>query len=347
MASAGPKPRPSGAIAEEVKVAATPLLGFPGARAYHTSVVLGNQEYYFDAAGIVSVPALWSHHARGQEVETSGWRATEVISVGFTALGGRGLMRGLEQHFQCGSYDVLLKNCNTFTDAALYFLTRNRLDARFSRLERLVASARPFSTQLLAGIARLLAGPREDGTAPQAYAPNPCVEGFAIENVIANIDALDAGGSPRKRSRHGRRARSSRAARSGPCGTDGPCAPFCKNFGACFQPPSESFVSLAEAATSAAFEFEDLPNVGRLLTQSELHTAGAKSGPLSPSCVDGVPLPPVRPPSPPAPPPPPARRASVGEGRLASTTLQIPLPPPPPQATRPWQGGVYLTRSAT
>ena len=48
-----------------------------------------------------------------------------------------------------GTYDVFYKNCNTFSDAALYFLTGTRMPACYNRIERFVTATKPVSVGLL------------------------------------------------------------------------------------------------------------------------------------------------------------------------------------------------------
>lgn len=172
---------------ETVKVAATPILRVAGAVAYHTSVVVGTHEYYFDAEGIICVPALWSHN---HLIASCPGNTTELVQVGQTVFDGQALRRGLSQYFQVGSYDVLLKNCNSFADVAVYFLTRSRLEGRFSRIDRFIANTRPLSTRLLAALVCLATGRTgAGGTAPHEYEPNPHAVGFTVEGAIAAIDA--------------------------------------------------------------------------------------------------------------------------------------------------------------
>lgn len=173
-----------------MKVAATPILNIAGACAYHTSLVMGVHEYYFDTDGIVCVPALWSH----QHMSTSGENSTtELVPVGRSALDGQELRRALARYFKAGSYDVLMKNCNSFTEVAVYFLTRTRLEGRFSRVERLMVNTRPFSTQLLVLFARLAIAATGQGStseAPQEYKPNPEADGFSVANTIAVFEGV-------------------------------------------------------------------------------------------------------------------------------------------------------------
>lgn len=176
--------------AGEVLMAATPIFQFAGVAAYHTSVVLGDMEFYFNQQGITASPALWSHLI-GQEERPLGLQ-TEVLGLGDSPVSGLALMRGLQPFFADGSYDLLRKNCNTFTDAALYFLTRTRLDSRFSRLERMILAASPVSTGMLNGLlwARVLRGGEDEKASELAM--NPLAQDFSVEDVVAQCDALDA-----------------------------------------------------------------------------------------------------------------------------------------------------------
>lgn len=171
-------------------MAATVLMQVAGICAYHTSVILGEKEYFFDSEGIASGPALWSHHGGvpGQPVVLTS--ATEVFTIGFSHLNGTALCQGLDNFFSLGSYDVILKNCNSFTDAACYFLTRRRLHGKYTRLERLLAGTRPVSTKLLSALLGALVAGDED--AAQEYVPNPRAENFSVEDIVASCDSLDA-----------------------------------------------------------------------------------------------------------------------------------------------------------
>ena len=40
------------------------------------------------------------------------------------------MLSALRPHFQGGSYDLLRKNCNSFSDCAVFYLLRQRIDAR-------------------------------------------------------------------------------------------------------------------------------------------------------------------------------------------------------------------------
>lgn len=175
----------------EVRVAATEILRIAGVSAYHTSVILDSKEYFFDSLGIVAAPALWSHLV-GQARREEGLR-TEVLDVGRSSHGPLALAHVMRPWFEKGSYDVLYKNCNSFTDATLYFLTGGRLEGRFSRLESMLIATDPVSTGLLN---RLLKASIEYATGESAledhlYVTNPLAKEFSIDEFIASCDAQE------------------------------------------------------------------------------------------------------------------------------------------------------------
>jgi len=77
----------------------------------------------------------------------------------------------LEPHFEAGTYDLLRKNCNTFSDCALYFLIQRRLHSRYVKLERL-GSMLPAVVQLVSG---------------GIYERNPLADDFCTEKLIRSI----------------------------------------------------------------------------------------------------------------------------------------------------------------
>ncbi|CAE7677233.1 spin [Symbiodinium pilosum] len=46
----------------------------------------------------------------------------QVVYMGLTRISGDDLREQLGRFFKRGSYDLLRKNCNSFTDCALFFL---------------------------------------------------------------------------------------------------------------------------------------------------------------------------------------------------------------------------------
>mmetsp|Transcript_99203 Transcript_99203/g.289503 ORF Transcript_99203/g.289503 Transcript_99203/m.289503 type:complete len:233 (+) Transcript_99203:92-790(+) len=172
----------------EVQLAATEILRVAGMSGYHTSIIIDDREYFFDCLGIMVAPPLWSHLSGQMKLPSD--VNTEVIPMGRSSCSGKALVQALCPHFEKGSYDIFCKNCNSFSDAALYFLTRSRLSSRYSRIERLVTATDPVSIRL---INRLLRAPAE-GNVPQAdfYVRNPEAEGFTVEDLIASFDESDS-----------------------------------------------------------------------------------------------------------------------------------------------------------
>eukprot|EP00931_Biecheleriopsis_adriatica_P004619 TRINITY_DN106260_c0_g1_i1.p1 TRINITY_DN106260_c0_g1~~TRINITY_DN106260_c0_g1_i1.p1 ORF type:complete len:330 (+),score=49.40 TRINITY_DN106260_c0_g1_i1:55-990(+) len=167
----------------KVQIAATEIVKLAGISAYHTSVILGGREYYFATEGMASAPPLFSHrHSSGRPPPSP----TQVISVGGSMLCGNSLTEALRPFFMKGSYDVLHKNCNSFTDAALFFLTGRRLDARFTRLERLLLAAEPISSSVIDALVRAFGAtvPSRRGAGNEGYAVNPVAVGFSVDNLV-------------------------------------------------------------------------------------------------------------------------------------------------------------------
>ncbi|CAE8699969.1 unnamed protein product, partial [Polarella glacialis] len=202
----------------KVLLAATELFQVMGFSAYHTSITLDGRELFFDGGGVVEADAFWSHDwCQGvREKASSGEPVSkrEVVDLGRTHLDREAVMDVIGPYFQAGSYDVLRKNCNSFSDAAIYFLTKQRLEGRFNRLERMVTALEPVSTDI---IKRLMTRPpanksRESGRAVQknaspdgsedyasaeceddfGYVANPFAKDFSVEEVVAACNALDA-----------------------------------------------------------------------------------------------------------------------------------------------------------
>jgi len=189
----------------KVALAATPLFTVFGFTAYHTSVLLGDREVFFDGGGIVEATAFWSHDwcqgVRSKAGPESGVPTcasdTEVLELGLTQLHCSDVMGTLGTFFQEGSYDVLHKNCNSFSDVALYLLTKQRLGAKFNRLERWIVALEPWSTDL---IKKLLTTKQGDATSEDeqhssnaGYAPNPSAEGFNVEDLIGELRVRERG----------------------------------------------------------------------------------------------------------------------------------------------------------
>lgn len=174
----------------EVKLAATGFLTVAGVTAYHTSIIVDKEEYLFDSLGIMVAPPLWSHlagHSKGKGAADE--LQTEVLSLGRTALGGRAMAEILRPHFMKGTYDILYKNCNHFTDCALYVLLYQRLPGKYSRGERLVTATDPVSTGIMNRVFRSFIE-RNTGKPCEVdiYVTNPLAEDFDSQEVIDVLD---------------------------------------------------------------------------------------------------------------------------------------------------------------
>merc|ERR1712226_1543307 len=105
-------------------------MGFPPipgvGRAVHSSVVIDKMEYAFCGGGIVMTHGPVSHDRfLGKP---------EVIDMGYTRKSGHQMVQALRRDFAPGSYDLLRKNCNTFSDCALFYLVGKRMDEQHRAL---------------------------------------------------------------------------------------------------------------------------------------------------------------------------------------------------------------------
>jgi len=150
-----------------VELAASLLFTLPGlASAYHTSVVVNGEEFFFSDSGIFSNMSLTSHQSQ----------PSEKLQLGFSKFTGQQLMRVLQEHFRPGTYDLVRKNCNSFSDCALYFLLGKRLASKYSALESMGQRA---SLDLLQTVLN------------NAYQPNQAATNFSVDSVIKHLDRLD------------------------------------------------------------------------------------------------------------------------------------------------------------
>lgn len=92
--------------------------------------------------------------------------------MGLTNRSPHKMYEKLTKYFNAGSYDVLRKNCNSFSDCALAYLFDNdpkmRLPSQFCTMEGIGAKfAAKFNTE---------------------YKPNPKADDFDKEKVILSLD---------------------------------------------------------------------------------------------------------------------------------------------------------------
>jgi len=152
-----------------VELAATKLgPGMPGLQAYHTSVTVDDMEYSFSFEGITHSPDFLSHKHLPDA-------PPKVMYMGLTALDGKQMIAALKPFFQRGTYDLLRKNCNSFSDCALFYLLDARLDPKLRGLEQIGHAA-----DKNAGLVRALSG--------GDYQPNPKADGFTVKSVVAQVN---------------------------------------------------------------------------------------------------------------------------------------------------------------
>jgi len=133
------------------------------ATAYHTSVLVNGEEFFFSDSGIFNDRALTSHQGN----------PNERIEMGMSTRTGAQLLHVLGPFFRAGTYDLVRKNCNSFSDCALHFLLGRRLDSRFSSLDRIGQMA---SGEMLQRITKGM------------YSPNPAAGTHSTADVCAQLD---------------------------------------------------------------------------------------------------------------------------------------------------------------
>lgn len=159
-------PVPCEGAVHPVDLAASELFRLPGlATAYHTSVLVDGEEFFFSDSGIYSDRAVMSHQGK----------PSEMHRLGYSTRTGAQLFTALHPHFKPGTYDLIRKNCNSFSDCALFFLLGRRLDSRYSMLERLGQKA---SSELLNKVTK------------GAYHPNEVAKNFRSDDVVAAVKGL-------------------------------------------------------------------------------------------------------------------------------------------------------------
>lgn len=151
----------------DIELAISPLAGMKGVAGYHSSILVAAEEYFFSPMGIIHSPRITSHKNNPE---------MKIKHMGLSRYSGMDLMECLDQHFPQGHYDLLRKNCNCFSDCALYLLCERRLDMKYRSLERLGRLADDH-----AGIIQSISAGE--------YSPNPRAVGFDVEDIIDEIQA--------------------------------------------------------------------------------------------------------------------------------------------------------------
>jgi len=150
----------------QVKLAVSPLGRLGGVAGFHTSVIVGGRELFFGNCGISSFHSCFSHQNNPD---------LQVIDMGISRYSHLDVARILRKHFLPGTYDILLKNCNSFTDCALYMMCEQRLAWHFRGLDTI---GRTVDAN---GLLRSLL--------PDRYRPNPLCADWQLEDVIGQIDS--------------------------------------------------------------------------------------------------------------------------------------------------------------
>lgn len=153
-----------------VQLAVSPIVGCPMATAYHTSVLLDGVEFSFNMIeGIVTASGPLSHKL---------WQPDgRLHDLGRSLRSGNELIATLSHKFEPGTYDLLRKNCNHFTDCALFFLLGRRLSAEYCVLERFGSS--------IPALVESVSGGR--------YTPNDLAKDFTVEALIRDLATRSPG----------------------------------------------------------------------------------------------------------------------------------------------------------
>merc|ERR1719409_1326709 len=165
------------ASCHKMQLASSLLGGIPGLNAYHTSVVVDGEEFFFTPGVIMRSqgPDFESHRrmsAQGEQITPlkggGDKHSMKITDLGNTVLSGDVLLHELAPHFQSGTYDLLHKNCNTFSDMALFYLLNKRLDSTYNSIEKFGANNPQLLTQVTGG----------------AYVPNPGALTFDGDKLV-------------------------------------------------------------------------------------------------------------------------------------------------------------------
>lgn len=162
----------------KVQLAVSELGGLPGVAAYHSSVLIDGRELFFGYTnGIQASRGLASHAKLG--------RKPTILDMGITLCSGAELAFTLAPYFEKGSYDLLRKNCNSFSDCALFILLGKRLDAKYCALERMASN--------MPSLVRLGSGGH--------YVPNPKAADFDVNVLIEKtlVDCIEFPPAPLER----------------------------------------------------------------------------------------------------------------------------------------------------
>lgn len=155
----------AGVNLHNVQLLATNLgVDVPGFRVFHTSIVVDGTEYHFGPAGVNVTMDCGSHRLLKN--------SPTMLAMGCSPISGQEMRRVVSTLFRAGSYDVFRKNCNSFSDCALYYLLGTRLEWQYRGLDQIAAFMNSHSSGLVDSVLQALGL----GT----YVPNPAASGFDI-----------------------------------------------------------------------------------------------------------------------------------------------------------------------
>lgn len=150
----------------QIHLVVTPIGPHVGVQAYHSSILVDGLEYSFGPAGITVTEGLTSHRRFGRAAHE-----TQILYMGLARHSEvAGLFESLRPFFLMNTYDLLRKNCNSFSDVALYFLLGCRLRRDF-RVADCVGKA-------CSGLVQVLG----------SYRPNPNADGWEVAQVLYELD---------------------------------------------------------------------------------------------------------------------------------------------------------------
>merc|ERR1712107_133842 len=92
---------------------------------------------------------------------------------GYSRNSGHQMVMALRNEFSPGTYDLLRKNCNTFSDCALFYLVGQRMQDEHRALEKLGNTLNKY-TNIVSSIF-------------SGYEPNPKADNFQTMGVIDHI----------------------------------------------------------------------------------------------------------------------------------------------------------------
>jgi hypothetical protein len=142
--------------------------------AYHSSVLVDGVELFFCDTGLVRAPASDGDCPKTEELRShSAIGSTAVVfEMGASCHSDGDVIKVLGSKFQPGTYDLLRKNCNSFSDCALTYLLGKRLDAKYRQLESLGLSVQSSLPSFL------------EAASLGGYSPNPVADGFDLEVTV-------------------------------------------------------------------------------------------------------------------------------------------------------------------